>query len=127
VVLTGAADENRRCRRHPYTACRTILLKGLPAAQPLLASYGMPIERKQATARVQQLNTELERRVKTKSRSQTRRFRNPELPHLNLMEDAVEARKLAEQKQALSSNTRRGRSAGAWDLSLLRYISRSKR
>jgi PAS domain S-box-containing protein len=95
VVLTGAADETAGADaiRH---GVQDYLVKGVAGGTTVARVIRYAIERKQATARVQQLNTELERRVNEIQVANTA-LQESRTAALNLMEDAVEARKLAEQ------------------------------
>jgi PAS domain S-box-containing protein len=95
VVLTGAADETAgtdAIRR----GVQDYLVKGVAGGTTVARVIRYAIERKQANARLYQLNAELERRV-NEIQVANNALQESRTAALNLMEDAVEARKLAER------------------------------
>jgi len=95
VVLTGAADETAGTDaiRH---GVQDYLVKGVAGGTTVARVIRYAIERKQANARLHQLNTELERRV-NEIQVANKALQESRTAAINLMEDAVEARKLSEQ------------------------------
>ena len=95
VVLTGAADETvgtDAIRR----GVQDYLVKGAHDGKAVARSIRYAIERKQANTALHHLNTELEQRV-NEIQVVNKALQESRAAALNLMDDAVEARKQAEQ------------------------------
>jgi PAS domain S-box-containing protein len=94
VVLTGAADETagtEAIRR----GVQDYLVKGSADARTMARVIRYAIERKQSTTALHHLNTELEQRV-NEIQVANQALQESRAEALNLMEDAVKARKQAE-------------------------------
>jgi signal transduction histidine kinase len=104
VVLTGAADETvgtEAIRR----GVQDYLVKGAVSGNTVARVIRYAIERKQAHTALHQLNTELERRV-NEIQVANKALQESRMAALNLMDDAVEARKQAEQTAASLQESR---------------------
>jgi PAS domain S-box-containing protein len=104
VVLTGAADETagaEAIRR----GVQDYIAKGANDGKAVARSIRYAIERKQAHAALHQLNTELEQRV-NEIQVANKALQESRAAALNLMDDAVEARKQVEHNTAMLQESR---------------------
>jgi signal transduction histidine kinase/DNA-binding response OmpR family regulator/putative methionine-R-sulfoxide reductase with GAF domain len=104
IVLTGASDEtagNDAIRR----GVQDYLVKGTADGKAVARAIRYAIERKQANTALLHLNTELEQRV-NEIQVVNKALQESRTAALNLMDDAVEARRLVEQNTAKLKESR---------------------